>query len=91
MYFMIGGDSVLVKYNEIGTKLKRYYTLNFMGMPVYHEKDLKTKVKEFNGAVNTKFWGYKVPKEGVHYNYKACILKMEKNKNYTNKKQNVQI
>ena len=23
MYFMIGNDSLLIKYNEIGTKLKR--------------------------------------------------------------------
>ena len=47
---------------KFGTKLKRYLILKFDSMPVYDEKFIKTKVKEFNGAVNTNFWGDKVPK-----------------------------
>ena len=39
-------------------------------MPVYDEKHIKVKVKEFDGVVNTKFWGDKVPNEGVHH---TCI------------------
>ena len=55
-------------------------------MPVYDEKYIKPKVKEFNGVVNANFWGDKAPKEGVHYNCIACIsidpvMKMGK-KNY---------
>ena len=67
---------------KFGTKLK---TLNikFHSRPVYDEIYIKAKVKEFNGVVNTKFWGDKVPKESVHHTYIACIsidsvMKMEK-------------
>ena len=31
-------------------------------MPVYNEKYIKNKVKEFHGVVNTNLWGNKVPK-----------------------------
>ena len=52
-------------------------------MPIYDEKYIKVKVKEFNGVVNTVFWNDTVPKEGVHYTCIACInidsvIKMEK-------------
>ena len=55
-------------------------------MPVYDEKYIKAKVKEFNGVVTTNFWGDKVPKEGVQNTCIACIttdsvMKIEK-KNY---------
>ena len=52
-------------------------------MPVYYEKYIKTKVKEFNGAVNTNFYGYKVPKESVHYNYKGKLWKWKKQELFT--------
>ena len=41
--------------------------MKFHNMPVYDEKYMKTKVKEFNGVGNTNFWGDKVPKEGVRH------------------------
>ena len=41
-------------------------------MPVYDEKYIKVKVKEFNGVVNTNFWSNEVPK-GVDYICIACI------------------
>ena len=40
-------------------------------MPVYNEKYIKVKVKEF--VVNTNIWGDKVPKEGVDHTCIACI------------------
>ena len=64
---MIEDDSVLVKYNEIWNKIKKTLNMKFHNMPVYDEKYMKTKVKEFNGVGNTNFWGDKVPKEGVHH------------------------
>ena len=39
-------------------------------MPVYDEKYIKAKVKEFNDLVKTNFLGYEIPKENMHY---ACI------------------
>ena len=55
-------------------------------MPVYDEKYIKVKVKEFNGVVNANFLDNEVPKESVHHTCIACIsidsvMKMEK-KNY---------
>ena len=52
-------------------------------MPVYDEKYIKVKVREFNGAIKTNFLGDKIPKENVHYACIACItidsvMKMEK-------------
>ena len=55
-------------------------------MPVYDEKYIKAKVKEFNGVVKTNFLDYEIPKENMHYTCIACItigsvMRMEK-KNY---------
>ena len=56
-------------------------------MPVYDEKYIKAKVREFNGAIKTNFLGDEVPKGNMHYTCIACItidsvMRMEK-KNYT--------
>ena len=73
MSFMIENDSVLAKYNEIWNKVKRILNIKFHSMPVYDDKYIKTKVKEFNGVVNTNFWCNEIPKEGVYYTCIACI------------------
>ena len=55
-------------------------------MPVYDEKYIKPKVREFNGVIKTNFLSDEVPKENKHYTCIACItidsvMRMEK-KNY---------
>ena len=55
-------------------------------MPVYDEKYIKAKVREFNGAIKTNFLGDKILKESMHYTCIACItidsvVRMEQ-KNY---------
>ena len=52
-------------------------------MPVYDEKYIKAKVREFNGVVKTNFLSDKIPKENVHYACIPCItidvkMKMKK-------------
>ena len=52
-------------------------------MPVYDEKYIKAKVKEFHDVANANFWRDKLPKEGVLHTFIACIgfdyiMKMEK-------------
>ena len=42
-------------------------------MPVYDEKYMKVKVREFNGVVKTNFLGDEIPNENVHYVCIACI------------------
>ena len=63
-------DSVLIKYNEIWNKIKKTLNIKFYSMPVFDEKYIKAKVKEFNGVVNRKFLDDEIPKEGVHRLYK---------------------
>ena len=53
-------------------------------MPVYDEKYIKAKVREFNGVIKTNFLGDEIPKEIMHYTCIACInidsvVRMEKN------------
>ena len=42
-------------------------------MPVYYEKYVKAKLREFNGAIKTNFLVDKMPKESMHYTCIACI------------------
>ena len=84
--FVIKDDYVLDKYNEILDKIKETLNINFCSRLVYDEKYIKSKVREFNGAIKTNFLGDKIPKESMHYTCIACItidsvMRMEK-KNY---------
>ena len=86
MYFVIKDDMCLNKYNEIWDKIKETLSIKFHSMPVYDEKYIKAKVREFNGVIKTNFLGDEVPKENEHYTCIACItidsvMRMEK-KNY---------
>ena len=42
-------------------------------MPVYDEKYIKAKVREFHGVIKTNFLSDWIPREGVHYACVACI------------------
>ena len=55
----------------------------FHSKPVYDEKYLKTKVREYDCVIKTNFLGNAVAKENMHYTCIACItmdsvMKMEK-------------
>ena len=76
-------DDVLDKYNEIWDVIKKKLKIKFHSMPVYDEKYLKTKVREYDGVIKTNFLGNDVPKENMHYTCIACItidsvMRMEK-------------
>ena len=47
--------------------------IKFHSKPVYEYKYLKTKVKEYDGAIKTNFLGDSIPKENMHYTCIACI------------------
>ena len=52
-------------------------------MPVYDEKYIKAKVREFNGVIKTNFLGDEMPKENIHYTCIACttidsVMEMKK-------------
>ena len=83
---MVKNDDVLDKYNKIWDKIKKKLSIKFHSVPVYDEKYIKAKVREFNGVIKTNFLGDEIPKENVHYTCIACItidsnMRMEK-KNY---------
>ena len=63
MSFVIKGDYVLDKYNETWEKIKGTLNIKFHSMPIYDEKYIKAKLREFNGTIITNFLGDKTPKE----------------------------
>ena len=86
MSFMIKNNDVLDRYNEIWDSIKGKLNIKFHGMPVYYEKYIKTKVKEFDCVIKTNTLCDKEPKGNKRYTCIACItihfvMRMEK-KNY---------
>ena len=73
MALMIRNDSVLIKCNEIWNKIKKILKIKFHSMLVYDEKQIKAKVRDFNGVTKTNFLGDEIPKENVHYTCLTCI------------------
>ena len=66
-------DNVLDKYKKIWDKIKKKLNIKFHRKPVYDQTYLKTKVREFDGKIKTKFLRDEVPKENMYYTYIACI------------------
>ena len=86
MSFFLRDGSVLNKYNKIWDKIKEKLNIKFHSKPVYNQKYLKAKVREFDGVIKTNFLGDEIPKENMHYTCIACItidsvMRMDK-KNY---------
>ena len=74
------------KYEDIWDVIKNKLNIKFHSQPIYENKYLKAKVREFNGNIKTNFLGNNLPKENTYYTCIACItldsvLKMNK-KNY---------
>ena len=86
MSFKFKDDDLLGKYNEIWDKIKGKLNIEFHSMPVYDEKYIKAKVREFNGVIKTNILGDEIPKESMHYTCIACItidsLMIIEKKNY---------
>ena len=71
--FMIKDDEVWEKYEEIWDVIKKKLSIKFYSDPLYDQKYLKVKVREFDDKVKVNFLGHKVPKEKEHYICIACI------------------
>ena len=74
------------KYHKIWDVVKNKLSIKFHSKPVYDQKYLKAKVREFDGMIKTNFLGNKVPKENINYTCIACVtidsvMRMDK-KNY---------
>ena len=66
-------DEVWDKYDKIWDVIKDKLGIKFHSEPVYKYKYLKTKVREFDGVINTNFFGEGIPKENMYYTCIACI------------------
>ena len=84
---MIKDVNILNKYNKIQDKIIEKLSIKFHSKPVYDQKHIKAKVREFDVKIKTKFLGNRIiPKENMHYTCITCItidsvMKIER-KNY---------
>ena len=51
MSFMVKDDDLLDKYNKIWDKIQNKLSIKFHSTPVYDEKYVKTKVREFDSVI----------------------------------------
>ena len=58
--FFVRDDSVLNKYNKVWDKIKEKLNIKFHSKPVYNQKYLKAKVREFDGVIKTNFLGNEI-------------------------------
>ena len=73
MSFLIKDDEVWEKYEQIWDVIKNKLGIKFHSKPIYEQKYLKAKVREFDGVIKTNFLGNDMPKENIHYTCIACI------------------
>ena len=85
-FFLIKNSEVWRKYEDIWDVIINKLGIKFHSQPIYENKYLKVKVREFNDNIKKNFLGNNVPEENTYYTCIACItldsvLKMNK-KNY---------
>ena len=85
MSFFIKDDEVWEKYEKNWDVIKNKLSIKFHSKPIYDQKYLKAKVREFDGVIKTNFLGNDTPKENMHYTCIACItidsvMKIDKKK-----------
>ena len=73
MSFLIKDDEVWEIYKKNWDIIKNKLNIKFHSEPIYEEKYLKAKVREFDGVIKTNFLGNDMPKENMHYICIACI------------------
>ena len=74
MSFLIKGEKLLEKYNEIWKKVSKIIKKEIDSNPVYNEKYMKIKIKFYNGKINANFHNNKIPKEGFQCICLSVIL-----------------
>ena len=73
MSFLIKDDEVWEKYDKIWDVIKNKLSIKFHSDPIYEQKYLKAKIREFYGVIKTNFLDNDMPKENMHYTCIACI------------------
>ena len=73
MSFLIKNSEVSEKYEDIWNIIKNRLNIKFHSQPIYENKYLKTKVREFDGNIKINFLGNNLQKENTYYTCIACI------------------
>ena len=86
MSFLIKNNEVCGKYEDIWNVIQNKLNIKFQSQPIYENKYLKAKVREFEGDIRTNILDKGIPKENTYYTCIACItydsiIRMNK-KNY---------
>ena len=74
MSFLIKDDEVGEQYEQIWGVIKNKLSIKFHSKPIYEQKYVKTKLREYDGVIKTHFLGNGIPKENIHYTCIACII-----------------
>ena len=72
--FFIKDDEVWEKYEQIWDVIKNKLCIKFHREPIYKQKYLKAKIREFNGVIKPNFLGNNTPKENMYSICIACII-----------------
>ena len=67
--FLIKNDEVWQKYEDIWNVIKNKLSIKFNSEPIYENKYLKAKVREFDGDIKTNFLNNGLPKENTYYTF----------------------
>ena len=75
MSLKVDDNKLLKKYNKIWEIISNLLNIEFDSEPVYGDNDkyIKTKIKMYEGRVNTNFQGKEVPKEDALYKCLSLI------------------
>ena len=73
MAFLIKNNELWEKYEDIWNVIKNKLNIKFHSQPIYENKYLNAKVREFDGSIKTNVLGNNLPKENTHYTCIACI------------------
>ena len=56
MSFLIRDNEMWEKYEKIWYVIKNKLSIKFHSEPIYEQKNLKARVREFDGVIKTNFW-----------------------------------
>ena len=65
MSLLIKNNEVWEKFENIWKVIKNKLNIKFHSQPIYENKYLKAKVREFDGNIKTNFLGNGLPKENT--------------------------
>ena len=65
--FFIKVDEAWEKYEQIWDVMKNKLGIKFYREPIYKQKYLKAKIREFNGVIKPSFLGNDMRKENTYY------------------------